>query len=42
MDRDQTSRILRLIAAVAVVVLLSSALAARGLAAEWRGHWEGG
>jgi hypothetical protein len=42
MDRDQTSRILRLIAAVAVVVLLSSALAARVLAAEWRGHGEGG
>jgi hypothetical protein len=42
MDRDQTSWILRLIAAVAVVVLLTSALAAHGLAAEWRGHGEGG
>jgi hypothetical protein len=42
MDRDQTSWILRLIAAVAVVVLLSATLAARGLAVEWRGHREGG
>lgn len=42
MDRDQTSWRLRLIAAVAVVVLLSSTLAARGLAAEWQGHEEGG
>ena len=41
MDRDQTSWILRLIAAVAVVVLLTSALAAHSLAAEWRGHGEG-
>jgi hypothetical protein len=42
MNRDQTSWNLRLIAAVAVVVLLSATWAARGLAAEWRGHGEGG
>lgn len=42
MDRDQTSWIVRTAAAIAVVVLLSATLATRGLAAEWRGHGEGG
>jgi len=42
MARDTTAWILRATAGLAVVVLLSTALAARGMAAEWRGHWEGG
>src|SRR5262245_40190321 len=42
MDRDTTARALRATAGIAVVVLLSTALAARSMAAEWRGHWEGG
>jgi hypothetical protein len=39
MDRDTTSWVLRATAGIAVMVLLSAALAARGLAAEWRGYW---
>jgi hypothetical protein len=42
MVRDTTAWILRATVGLAVVVLLSTALAARGMAAEWRGHWEGG
>jgi hypothetical protein len=42
MAREQTSWILRITTAVAVVVLLSATLAARGMAGEWRGHGEGG
>jgi hypothetical protein len=42
MVRDTTAWILRATAGLAVVVLLSPALAARGMAAEWHDHWEGG
>lgn len=38
MDRDTTAWVFRAIAGIAVVVPLSTALAARGMAAEWRGH----
>jgi hypothetical protein len=39
MARDQISGILRITAAVAMVVLLSATFATRGMAAEGRGHW---
>jgi hypothetical protein len=40
MARDTTSWVSRT-TAVAMVLLIAT-LAARGMAAEWRGHWEGG
>jgi hypothetical protein len=39
MNRNQISWILRIAAAIAVAVLLSTGLAPRGMAGEWRGHW---
>ena len=39
MNRNQTSWNLRIAAAIAVVVLLSTGLAPRGMAGEWRGYW---